>query len=171
MFSLPGKINHVNKAKLTIHLTTGHMLDFKEWVESSQECVVKITLNDVVLYHNTVDQPVQLEHEFLDQDPGSYKLKIEVEKIVDGFDVDGIWASPMLHITGTWIENLNLRLALEEYGRCHYPEHPDIVVPSEYMGSVGETSLEFTTPIYKWLMQCDQYEDTTYYSPMLLNTA
>ena len=62
MFSMPGKINHVNKAKLTIHLNTGHMIDFKECVESNQACVVKITLNDLVLYHNTVDQLVQIEH-------------------------------------------------------------------------------------------------------------
>ena len=167
---MPGKINHVNKAKLNIHLNTGHMIDFKEWVKSSQACVVKITLNDIVLYHDTVDQLVQIEHEFLDQNTGNYKLKIEVEKIVEGFDVDGLWASPMLHIAGAWIENLNLRLALEEYGKCCYPEHPDIVVPSEYMGSVGETSLEFTTPIYTWLLSNDNYEDATYYSPVLLNT-
>jgi len=170
MFSMPGKINHVNTAKLNIHLDTGHMIDFKEWVESSQHCYVKITLNDVVLHHSDVSGKVKIEHEFLDQDPGNYKLKIEIEQIVDGFDINGSWASPMLLISGVWIENLNLRLALEEYGKCYYPDHPDISVPSEYMGSVGETVLEFTTPIYKWLMQCDQYEDATYYSPVLLNT-
>ena len=168
MFSMPGKIEHINKAKLNIQLDTGYMINFEKWVPAVQHCVVKIMLNDLTLYHGNVNQPVCIEHEFLDTANGNYKLTVEVEDLADVFDLDNTRAFPMLHIQGIWIENLNLRIAFEEYGKCHCPERPDIIVPSEYMGSVGAISLQFTTPIYKWLLQCDNRKDSNYYSPFLI---
>jgi hypothetical protein len=167
MFSMPGKINHESKAKLNIHLSTGYMIDFKKWVSADQHCVVKVTLGNVVLHYGVIGQQLQIEHEFLDTTDGDYKLQIEVESIADVFDLGHLRAFPMLNIQGIWIENLNLRMAFEQYGKCYYPEHPDITVPPEYIGTVGTMSLQFTTPIYKWLLQCDNREDSDYYSPFL----
>jgi hypothetical protein len=170
MFSMPGKINHIKTASLDIHLETGHMVDFKEWVPSVQKCIVKIMLNDTVLHHGDIGSQIKITHEFLDLDAGVYDLQIEIEEIAHGFDCNGLWAAPVLHIQGIWIENLNLGLAFEEYGKCHYATHPDITTPSNFMGNIGVQSLQFTTPIYTWLLSNDNYEDATYYSPVLLNT-
>ena len=168
MFSMPGKIDYIKTASLDIHLETGHMIDFKQWVPSVQKCIIKIMLNDTVLHHGDINGQIKIAHKFLDLDNSTYDLQIVIEEIAHGFNCDNLWASPMLHIQGVWIENLNLGLAFEEYGKCHYATHPDITTPSNFIGNVGVQSLQFTTPIYSWLLSIDTYPDATYYSPVLV---
>jgi hypothetical protein len=66
----------------------------------------------------------------------------------------------MLHIRRISIEGLDLRLTMEDSGDCWFGEEP--AIPSEYMGQVGYQSLQFTTPIYPWLL-ANERKDTYYY--------
>ena len=79
---MPGKIDHIKTASLDIHLETGYMVDFKEWVPSVQRCSIKVMLNDTVLHHGDIGGQTKLTHEFLDLDNGQYNLQIAIEEMV-----------------------------------------------------------------------------------------
>ena len=155
MSSIPGKIDHINTARLDIALGVGHMIDFEQWVPSDHKCIINVELNDVVLYHGSVYNDLIISYDFADIKDESYNLKFKLEEIDNGFVSSTGWASPMLHIQGIWIEGVDLSMIIGDLGKCSFFDYPEIIVPSEYMGNIGTQNFEFTTPIYRWLLSYD----------------
>jgi hypothetical protein len=168
---IPGKIPYIKKARLNIEISAGVMIDQEKWIPATDHDIffgdsyakpydsltVSITLDGNLLLESNVNSLVKLNHEFTDSEETTSRcLKI----IVKGFDekfccyVDGIGeVSPMIKIDSFQIENLNMMLTMEDSGKCFYDDSPtDESVPSMVIGQNGFQVLEFTTPIYPWLL-------------------
>jgi hypothetical protein len=75
-------------------------------------------------------------------------------------EVRGQPTGARLHIHSICIEGLSMRLTMEDSGTCKLDG--ESAIPSEYMGQVGYQGLNFTTPIYPWLL-ANERKDTYYY--------
>ena len=114
---------------------------------------VLIVIDDKVLMTKQLSaDTTKFEYQLPDhENPAEHDLRIEVR---------GNPAGAMLHIHSICIEGLDMRLTMEDSGTCKLDGEP--AVPSEYMGQVGYQSLQFTTPIYPWLI-ANERKDTYYY--------
>jgi len=114
---------------------------------------VLIVVDDKVLMTKQLSaDTTKFEYQLPDhENPAEHELRIEVR---------GKPTGSMLHIHSICIEGLDMRLTIEDSGTCKLDGEP--AVPSEYMGQVGYQSLQFTTPIYPWLI-ANERKDTYYY--------
>jgi len=114
---------------------------------------VLIVVDDKVLMTKQLSaDTTKFEYQLPDhENPAEHELRIEVR---------GKPTGSMLHIHSICIEGLDMRLTMEDSGTCKLDGEP--AVPSEYMGQVGYQSLQFTTPIYPWLI-ANERKDTYYY--------
>jgi len=176
MLTIPGKIPYVKRASLKLAISAGIMIDQQDWVpitehhnkfgnkyaEPYESIVVTVTLDDCVLAQQNMQQPLNLECEFLDtSDYTEHCLTITVE----GFDlkfydhVQGIGSPyPMIRIDTLSIEDLSMLQLIQDLDtRVSYQDSNTVetsVMPL-YMGSRSYQTLKFSTPIYVWLLDND----------------
>jgi len=178
--SIPGKIAYIKNGSLAIAISAGTMIDQHEWVPSSdhyrrfgdqyplpyQDLRVQVKLDNAVLIDNNLSQPINTEHLFEDSETVTeHAITITLSGVDDSHQVNlkNIGnLSPMMRIEGIWIEQLSMRLVLEDYGQCFYTGSNDLHVPSEFVGQSGTQILKFSTPIYPWLLSM-QRKPTYFY--------
>jgi hypothetical protein len=117
---------------------------------------VSIELDNRVLLTQTLCTQVTRFVHMVSDLPQDHELKIKL---------DGQPTGAMLHIQSICIEGLNMRLTMENIGKCELDGQ--VAIPSEYMGQVGYQSLQFSTPIYPWLLANERKD--SYYYPHLKN--
>lgn len=177
MYQLPVTITS-NYATISVEFSVGVMIDYTTWIpagESSNkfpmqynDLNVQILFDDQVIFDQPVDHTVmQCTHRFLDSTELHLKqLKIILSGLQDHHhtSINGVeHAAVMLRIHSVRLEGLNLRMAFEDHGQCVYDDLPDETsIPSEYMGRNGYQLLEFTTPVYQWLLDTEQ-KNSYYY--------
>ena len=104
----------------------------------------------VLLTQNLSTQITKFEYKVSDV-PQDHEFKIRL---------NGRPTGAMLHIHSICIEGLSMRLTMEDVGKCELDGQ--VAIPSEYMGQVGYQSLQFSTPIYPWLL-ANERKDSYYY--------
>jgi hypothetical protein len=181
MYQIPDAEIPINCVSIKIEFSAGTMIDYTTWIPAAEHklyygnlfeisfdnLIVQIILNDQILFEQPVGTKVTVfEYKMLDSDELQLKeLKIKLvgishehhQNITNKGD-----AAVMLRIHNIWLEDLNLRQAIEDLGKCVYDSTPTVVgIPSEFMGQNGHQLLEFTTPVYRWLL--DQYVKPSYY--------
>lgn len=166
---IPGKILYKKQAELRIRCLAGTMIDQQAWIpqdkhnyfgslysEPYRDMTVTIEFDDKVLFTGDLSQPVDFKYQFTDSDEKTtHYFKICLSGLNDNHrcyikDIGDV--APMMQIDGIWIENLSMRLAMEDHGECKYENLSEMQAPSEYMGQNGYQKLEFSTPIYPWLL-------------------
>jgi hypothetical protein len=175
MYQLPVTVP-VNYATISVEFSVGTMINYTTWIPACQDTslamqygdlTVQILFDDQVIFDQSVDHNVmQCTHRFLDSNELHLKqLKIILTGLQDHHRTtinDIEHAAVMLRIHSVRLEGLNLRLALEDHGVCVYDQSPkETSIPSEYMGRNGYQLLEFTTPVYQWLL--DTGKKNSYY--------
>jgi hypothetical protein len=55
-----------------------------------------------------------------------------------------------------------LKRAFSDHGKYHIADTDEVGVPSEFIGQSGMQILNFTTPIYPWLLSVDKKFDYFY---------
>lgn len=158
--SMPGKIETIPTAELSVDLRIGHMIDRCNWVEHLHQCTVRLSLNNSEIYYGAPAGVVN--YRFVDsKESTEYVLQIELLNIEAPFRVNNQWAAPMLQIHSIKIEGLSMRQVIENHGRCKFYNDSKESIPSEFMGQPGYQTLTFTTPIYRWLL--DHHAKPDYY--------
>lgn len=146
------------------------MIDQTEWVLSvdhSQrfdhvypscydDLEIQIELDDQVLASGTLASALQVEHWFEDSESlTQHCLKIKFSGFKESHQtyLAGIGeVSLMIKIDQICIEQLSLRTAFGDHGKYHLTDSDEIEMPSEFVGRNGVHQLNFTTPIYPWLL-------------------
>lgn len=177
---IPGKIPYVKKAALNVVCSAGTMIDQHEWVPMNnhssrfgdqypnpfKDLVVTIELDNTVLIESDLSQPLEFEHMFEDSESVTdHVLKISLGGLVDSHRVylDQVGElAPMMRIEGIWIEQLSMRPVFEDHGQCFYNNTTDPQIPSEFVGQNGTQVLNFSTPIYPWLMSVQKKPEYFY---------
>ena len=165
-----------NYATVSVEFSAGSMIDYITWVPASEheqqygnnfqvaynDLIVQILFDDKVVFEQPVGNSVTtFTYQFKDSNELHLKqLKIKLTGIQDQHHrlINGIGdAAVMLRIHSIRLEGLNMRLAMEDYGQCVYNYNSEEKnIPSEYMGCDGYQLLEFTTPVYQWLIDTEQ---------------
>jgi hypothetical protein len=177
---ITGKIPYIKKATIKIVCSSGTMIDRHEWVPMNnhgnrfgdqypapfKDLVVRIELDNQLLIESDLSQPLDFEHMFEDSEiVTDHVLKISLNGLVDSHRIylDQVGdLAPMMRIEGIWIEQLSMRMAFEDYGQCFYENTIDTQIPSEFVGQNGTQVLNFSTPIYPWLMSIQKKHDYFY---------
>jgi len=177
---IPGKIPYIKKATFKIMCSAGTMIDQHEWIprinhsmrfgnqypEPYKDLQISIELDNNVLFQSQLDQQIEFEHMFEDSESiNEHVLKISLNGLNDSHRVylDHVGdLAPMMRIEGIWIEQLSMRLVLEDHGQCFYDDASDPQIPSEFVGQNGTQVLKFSTPIYPWLMSVQKKPDYFY---------
>jgi hypothetical protein len=178
---IPGKVPYIKKAVLNISVSSGIMIEQAEWVPNTHhytrfnelypapysDLKIQIEFNGESLISSSLDSVINIEKLFEDSEEiTQHTIKIKLSGIKDSHQmyIDGIGnVSPMLKIDCFCIEQLSLKRALEEYGKYHIDDSVEIKTPSEFMGENGVCLLNFTTPIYPWLLSVDNKFDYFYF--------
>lgn len=164
---IPGKIPYIKKASLCVSCSAGMMIDQHRWTTDSEytaeqyqfpykDIHIQIELDQTVLYSGPAEKNIDIEHLFEDSESiTDHTFKITVSGFKEEHqtyiqDIGNI--SPMIKINGIWIEQLSMRMVLEDHGQCFYEDNPNGQIPSEYIGQNGFQALTFSTPIYPWLL-------------------
>ena len=177
---IPGKIPYIKMGTIKIVCSLGTMINQHEWVAMNhhrsrfsdqypkpyQDLQVRVELDNNVLFEGQLTQPLDFEHMFEDSEiVTDHVLKISLNGLVDSHRVylDQVGdLAPMMRIEGIWIEQLSMRMAFEDYGQCFYENTIDTQIPSEFVGQNGTQVLNFSTPIYPWLMSIQKKHDYFY---------
>lgn len=180
MYNMPGKIPYIKKATLKVVCSSGTMIDQQKWVpandhnnqfgnqypEPYKDLLVKIELDNNVLFESELTQIIEFEHMFEDSESDTeHILKISLSGLTDFHRVylDQVGdLAPMMRIEGVWIEQLSMRMIFEDHGQCFYENTTDPQIPSEFVGQNGTQVLNFSTPIYPWLMSVQKKPDYFY---------
>jgi len=178
---IPGKIPYIKKAMLNISVLPGIMIEQSEWIPITHhhekfnesypapyaDLKIQIELDGKSLISSSLDSVINVEKLFEDSEEITQhiiKIKLSGIKDLHQMHVDGIGnVSPMLKINNFCIEQLSLKRALEEYGKYYIDSSAEIQIPSEFMGQNGVYLLNFTTPIYPWLLSIDNKFDYFYF--------
>jgi hypothetical protein len=177
---IPGKIPYIKMGTIKIVCSSGTMINQHEWVamndhrsrfadqypEPYKDLQVRIELDNNVLVEGQMTQKIEFEHMFEDSELiTEHVLKIRLSGLNDSHRVylDNVGnLAPMLRIEGIWIEQLSMRLVLEDHGQCFYNNTSDAQIPSEFIGQNGTQVLKFSTPIYPWLISVQKKPDYFY---------
>ena len=156
------------------------MIDQHEWVsinhhssrfgdqypEPYKNLQVRFELDNNILFESDLSHCIDFEHMFEDSESVTeHSLKITLTGLdnVHRVYLDNVGElAPMMRIEGIWIEQLSMRLVLEDYGQCFYDNTTDPQIPSEFIGQNGTQVLKFSTPIYPWLMSVQKKSDYFY---------
>jgi hypothetical protein len=163
------KTERIFRGELDIELEVGCMINLTEWIPSYQHfdhsgelpykhMTVSVALNDVVLLDHSINSQAAIHHQFVDHNPGTYKLQIELNGDFERFNhlSDSLTVYPMLRIRGIWIEGLSMHNIWEDLAECSWFGVDAKEPGTEFMGRPGVQTLVFNTPIYQWLLQHDQ---------------
>ena len=145
------------EAKIQYEKTALLEIEFSSTVDAPGMFVVISVDEKILLMKQFSTQTTEFNHKVPEPPSDSLEGFIEHELRIE---VRGRPTGSMLHIHRICIEGLDMRLTMEDSGTCELDGEP--AVPSEYMGQVGYQSLQFTTPIYPWLM-ANERKDTYYY--------
>jgi hypothetical protein len=174
---IPGKIPYIKKALLEISLSSGTMIDFEQWVPADEhqsrfgsqypapykELKVQIELDGNVILNTVLDKAVEFTYQFEDsEDNTPHCVAILLSGLVESHckHLIGIGeVSPMMRVNKFCIESLPMQNVLEDQGHCEYQGSKDTQVPGAFMGQNGKMSLEFSTPIYAWLLATEKYQN------------
>jgi hypothetical protein len=166
------KTERIFCGELDIELEVGCMINLTQWIPASrhqqhfggskelpyQFMTVSVVLNDVVLLNQCIDNHANIHHQFVDHNPGIYKLQIGLNGDFEKFnqDSDSLVVYPMLRINGIWIEGVPIHNVLEDIAECDWFNINNKEPGTEFMGRPGTQTLMFNTPIYQWLLKHDQ---------------
>jgi hypothetical protein len=64
-----------------------------------------------------------------------------------------------MKIEGVWIEQLSMKMVLEDHGQVFFDGSTDPQIPSEFVGQNGTQILNFSTPVYPWLISVQNKPD------------
>jgi hypothetical protein len=177
---IPGKIPYVKKAMLTMTVSAGVMIDQTEWVPAVDhhqrfnklypavyhDLKIQIELDDKLLSSQLLDSAVNVEHLFEDSEEitdHSIKIKLSGFKESHQMYLEGIGeVSLMVKIDQICLEHLSLKRAFSDHGKYYIADSGEVSVPSEFMGQNGVHILNFTTPVYPWLLSVDKKFDYFY---------
>ena len=169
-------------ACIKIEFSAGTMIDCSTWIPASShnqcyqdlfdisydDLVVQISLSDQILFEQSVGTGVTtFSYNMIDSSQLELKqLKIQLKGINSNHHQHVLGkgdVAVMLRIHNVWLEELSLRQVLENLGTCFNDLLPATSsMPSEFMGINGYQLLEFTTPVYRWLL--DQHVKFSYYN-------
>jgi len=174
---IPGKIPYIKKAALNIVCSAGVMIDQTDWVtmadhqarfgnqyvEPYSDLQVRIELDGDVLLDSNLTQRIEFEHWFEDSESQcEHVLKIQLYGLNDSHRVylNNVGnLAPMMKIEGVWIEKLSIRMVFEDHGQVFFDNTIDPQIPSEFVGQNGTQILNFSTPVYPWLMSVQKKPD------------
>jgi hypothetical protein len=169
---LDNKTNYEKRFDINLTITSGYTVDYGKWIDrldASAEFdipwdLLKLTvaIDDVVLYQGTVDcDGVHLHHEMLDTDqPQQHRLTVAVDGFspAHSFLHQGQEINAQLLISQFQIENLDLISVISADGVKIFDGHSDSnPVSHEMLRSNHAQILDFTTPIYPWLLSKFSY--------------
>jgi hypothetical protein len=176
MFNIPGKIQYDKRINVSVSIAVGTMLmDTQTWVpggsslfeENFSNWKVDVELDGAVMASHTFLTPdMDVYFDFPDTDEltsHTISVKFSGKDPVENTTIENFGeGNPMWIIKKIQIEKLNMFQTFEDVGKCICYDSPDIVqVPSKFMGSNGYHQLEFTTPMYHWLL--DNEKESMYY--------
>lgn len=171
MFKIPGKIDYVKQATIDVEISAGSIINNQTWIPATQHqdyfgnqvvpyyqhVQVKIELDNAVLLERVIgSDTVNFHHEFLDSDEQcDHVLKISVignsPEFIQRYQDNDVFT--MLKINGLSIENLPIQYVLEQTGQWQHYAGGML----QYLGPNGSCALNFTTPIYVWLLSKDDW--------------
>jgi hypothetical protein len=175
--TIPGKIPYIKKVLLEISLSSGTMINFEQWIPASKhqsqfgdqypepykELMVQIELDGNIILNTSLDKAVEFSYQFEDSDDSTQHC---VAILLSGLDeshckhlTDIGEVFPMMRVDTFSIESLPMQNVLEDQGRCEYYGSKDVQVPGAFMGQNGKMSLEFSTPIYSWLLAIEKHQN------------
>ena len=145
-----------NTASLRIQTSVGVMVNYVDWQPVPAEFDYKDIAVEVNVDGQCIGQEVGIvECQFEDQtELALHELKIKVTGFGDQHNkyIEGVGnCALMIRFDCVQLENLNLRQALEDYGQA-VTDNKESFVPSEFLGHNGTITLEFTSPVYQWLL-------------------
>lgn len=157
------KTERIFYGELDIELEVGCMINLTKWIPASQphqthgselsyqHMTVSVALNDVVLLDQNINNQTAIHHQFVDRNPGTYKLQIELNGDFERFKQvsNSLTVYPMLRIKGIWIEGLSMH---NSWKNSWFGEDAT-ESGTEFMSGPGVQTLVFNTPIYQWLLQ------------------
>lgn len=179
---IPGKIPYVKTASLDISISAGTMINQATWVPARdydsyfnstipapyKNLSVTIYLDNQMLLSSTLESTINFHYDFLDTDETTnHCIKI----VTNGFSEDQCYfsngignVSPMIKINSIHIEHLNMANTLEDSGACFQDTANNASASTEYIGQNGNLVLNFSTPIYVWLLE-NERTSNYYYNP------
>jgi hypothetical protein len=122
---------------------------------------VKIKLDGQVVYETDhVKEVVEVEHKFNDND-GNHEFAIEMfGKLSEHTKIDNngnIIEDAVITVKNISIDDLDISQIVQELGKYHHDyngtKSPTVEKFYNTMGCNGTVKLEFTTPIYIWLLE------------------
>jgi hypothetical protein len=139
------------RMQLSMGKLTGHNWD-TTFYENWDTVITTVQLNQDKIYSGVIDEPIELVWQFIDTDePQTHRLTVTVQGL-DQLAEKNV----MISMTGVTVENLSLNKVIEFTGTYVDSNHA-VNVASEYMGKDGQTTITFSTPIYRWLFDNQKY--------------
>jgi hypothetical protein len=139
------------RMQLSMGKLTGHNWD-TTFYENWNTVITTVQLNQDEIYSGVVNKPIELVWQFSDTDePQAHCLTVTVQGL-DQLAEKNV----MISMTGLTVENLSLNKVIEFTG-TYVDSDQAINVAGEYIGKDGQTTIPFSTPIYRWLFDNQKY--------------
>jgi hypothetical protein len=172
MYQLLAEQTPTPEVRVRIKTSVGVMANQVQWLDQNTELSKHFDFESIkldIVFNNTTYSGVESSDfmiKFNDQPELTYHC---IRFVVSGFTdnhhtvIDGVGdCAVMIRFDLFEIEHLSMHRSIQDNGTGYNSLSGESFVPSEYLGHDGVISLEFTSPVYCWLL--DMQKDLCYYS-------
>ena len=134
--------------RMSMGKLTGHTTFSDRW----RTVITTVQLNQQEIFSGVITEPLKLTWLFEDtKDLQAHQLTVTVQGL-DQLAEKNV----MISMTDFTIENLPLSKVIECTG-TYLDSTQHINIAGEFMGKDGQTTIPFSTPIYRWLFENQKY--------------